>query len=252
MKKTTRFLTHDTQYGYEHPKVLVTTEEFFERAAARHIFANIDAALANCGSRRLAALVIANLWLAFTRKVPGFISAAVTMATRPELQHQMVQIAFDELGREKAELVHSLLFIEAVKEAEIELDPDACVESIRPVLDLLDEALRNAKSDAGILGLLLSLEIIAERNIETLFECLSFDEAAGEALAATSFMTIHRADEVEHIRHSVANYLMHCRSNGERDDALVSFDTGLGFWVQFWDHCARQIQVALGDDEGEE
>ena len=116
--------------------------------------------------------------------------------------------------------------------------------SIRNVLATLDKGLVEAKNEQAIIGLLMSFEIVAQENIEMLFECLSFEDAARETLATTLFFKIHRQDETEHIRHSVANFLRFCRTASHRDDFREGFDRGIEFWGRFWDQSARLINAA--------
>jgi hypothetical protein len=168
----------------------------------------------------------------------------VARTADPERQHHLIQIAYDELGGRNKKLIHSKLFVEALSAIDIHLLPGVPVSAIGKVLNMLDETLAGATSEEAIIGLLLSFEIVAQENIEMLFECLTFDESSREALSATPFFKIHRQDETEHIRHSVANFLRFCTTEDHREDFMRSFDEGLSFWERFWDQTSRMINVA--------
>jgi Iron-containing redox enzyme len=239
-----RFLMPESTYDHNHPEVVEATRKFSTQAAELNIFANIDAAIAQRRSKAAAA-AMGHIWLGFSLHVPRFITGAVAQTSDPERQHHLIQIAVDELGGQDKERIHSTLFKNAVADIGIPLFPEEFMSARLEIVAMLDGLLDRANSDEAINGVLMSLEIPAERNIETLFDCLVFDEASRQSLSAAPFFTIHRQDETEHIRHSVANFLRFCnKTDAQRQAFLASFADGLSFWVRFWDLCARSINVA--------
>lgn len=188
---------------------------------------------------------MATAWYDFTCYVPTFITKAVAQTDDPERQHHLIQIAYDELGGKDKDYIHSKLFLEAIGNAGIELAATSSSSSIKEILKVLDETLVGTKSQYGIVGLLLSFEIIAEENIETLFQSLCYNENSEKVLASTPFFKIHRADETEHIRHSIANYLRFCKTERAREEFRMSFDQGIDFWHRFWDQSARLVNLAV-------
>jgi len=238
-----RYLTHEDIYRADHPAVVHLTDSFSKVAKDHKLFANISASIKNRRSQAMAE-TMAGIWFDFTRKVPKFIAYAVSKTNDPERQHSLIQIAHDELGGHDKSQIHSKLFVDAVDAIGIRLTPESSCRGFRSVLVRLDAALADASRDAGIIGLLLALEIPAQENIEMLFECLSFDEASRKSLSASRFFQIHRQDESEHIRHSVANYLRYCQTEEDRAAFHHSFESGLRFWERFWGHTARLINVA--------
>jgi pyrroloquinoline quinone (PQQ) biosynthesis protein C len=235
-----RYLIPETEYGYDHPEVIFWTQHFVSEAGRRNVFANIKAALQGERSQR-AAQTLATAWYDFTRHVPTFLTRAVAQTADPERQHHLIQIAYDELGGRNKEFIHSRLFLKAIDAIGVKVEPNPAGSSIRDVIHMLDATLAHTDSEAGIIGLLLSFEIIAEENIETLFDGLCYSEACEASLADSAFFKVHRADETEHIRHSVANFLRFCNTQTEREAFKQSFDQGIEYWRQFWDQCARMI-----------
>ncbi|MFR0687903.1 iron-containing redox enzyme family protein [Enterobacterales bacterium AE_CKDN230030158-1A_HGKHYDSX7] len=211
-------------------------------AEKRNVFVNIQATM-NANRSLLAAQTMATAWYDFTRYVPTFITKAVAQTDDPERQHHLIQIAYDELGGKDKDYIHSKLFLEAIDKAGIRLVASSSASSIKEILKVLDQTLVGTGSQYGIVGLLLSFEIIAEENIETLFQSLCYDQASEESLAASPFFKIHRADETEHIRHSVANFLRFCQTERAREEFRISFDQGIDFWHRFWDQCARLVNL---------
>lgn len=236
-----RYLIPEKEYDYDHPEVLHWTSYFQEEASKHNVFVNINATI-NAKSSIVAAESMATAWYDFTRYVPAFICKAVAQTNDAERQHHLIQIAYDELGGRDKDIIHSNLFLEAIKKADIRIMNES-LASIKNVLKGLDDKLTATTNQYGIVGLLLSFEIIAEENIETLFNCLCYEDGVEDILSASPFFKIHRADETEHIRHSVANFLRFCKTEEQRKAFKVSFDAGIDFWQRFWDQNARIINM---------
>lgn len=234
-----RYLIPEDTYDYDHPDVVHWTKYFQDEAAKHNVFVNIKATIDN--RRSLAAAEsMATAWHDFTRYVPAFICKAVALTDDAERQHHLIQIAYDELGGSDKAFIHSNLFLDTITDAGIDLLVKSPA-SVKQVLKGLDETLETTDSQYGIVGLLLSFEIIAEENIETLFDCLSYNKKAADTMSALPFFKIHRADETEHIRHSVANFLRFCSTSAQRKEFQAAFDDGIEFWQRFWDQNARII-----------
>lgn len=240
-KKSVRYLIPENEYDYDHPEVVHWTNYFQSEASKHNVFVNINATLKNKRSL-VAAESMATAWYDFTRYVPAFICKAVALTTDAERQHHLIQIAYDELGGKDKNYIHSKLYLEAIAEAGIQL-MDNSLASIKAVLKGLDNILTSTTSQYGIVGLLLSFEIIAEENIETLFNCLCYEKKVESILSDSPFFKIHRADETEHIRHSVANFLRFCKTEQHREEFKIAFDAGIDFWQRFWDQNARIINM---------
>ncbi|PNQ54164.1 hypothetical protein C1141_17350, partial [Vibrio agarivorans] len=222
------------------PEIIHWTSYFMDEANKQNVFVNINAT-ADTRKSKASAICMAKIWYEFTRFVPIFITKAVTLTDDPERQHALIQIAYDELGGRDKNFIHSQLFLETLKEIDIKIDSNFRNTSIKSVLNYLDNTLVSTTSQYGIVGLLMSFEIIAEENIETLFRCLCYEEYCESVMSKTPFFKIHRQDETEHIRHSVANYLRFCKSEQQKAEFKASFDAGVNFWQRFWDQVSRTI-----------
>ncbi|CAB3763127.1 iron-containing redox enzyme family protein [Paraburkholderia solisilvae] len=240
-----RYLIPEMEYGYDHPEVIFWTRHFASEAHKRNVFANIKAALQSQRSP-VAAQALATAWYDFTRYVPTFLTRAVAQTGDPERQHHLIQIAYDELGGRNKEFIHSQLFLKAIETIGLKVAPRHSGSSIREVIQVLDATLAHTDSEAGIIGLLLSFEIIAEENIEMLFDGLCYSDDCAAALSDSAFFKVHRLDESEHIRHSVANFLRFCNTPAERAAFKQSFDQGVDYWRRFWDQCACLITLESG------
>lgn len=232
-----RYLIPETVYEYNHPDVIYYTEYFLERAHKKNVFTPIDAALQN-NRTLIFAEKIAGVWSEFSKFVPSFIAKAVSLTTDPEHQHHLIQIAYDELGSQNKNLIHSKLFLNALEKANIK-PKETGIFLIKNLLSSLNDSLEKIKSHSGIIGMLLSFEIIAEQNIETVFQGLNVDSAREEILAESLFFKIHRTNEIEHIRHSIANFLRFSKSPEEIREAEEFFDIGINFWLTFWNKIAE-------------
>ncbi|WP_018693431.1 iron-containing redox enzyme family protein [Algicola sagamiensis] len=239
-----RYLIPEDTYDYDHPEVIHYTDYFMQEAAKLNVFVNINATI-QAHRSLIAAQTMATAWYDFAKYVPSFITKAVAMTDDPERQHHLIQIAYDELGGQDKNFIHSNLFLEAIEKTSVPLIHISSSSSIKDVLNWLDKTLTETKTQSGIVGLLLSFEIIAEENIETLFNGLCYTDKCDEILSKTPFFKIHRADETEHIRHSVANFLRFCQTEKDRQDFKASFDMGVEYWQRFWDQIARLINLEV-------
>jgi hypothetical protein len=239
--KEVRYLIPENVYDYDHPDVVHWTNYFQTEASKHNVFVNINATI-DVKRSIVAAESMATAWYDFTRYVPTFICKAVAQTEDAERQHHLIQIAYDELGGRDKDYIHSNLYLEALEKAGIQVMSKS-LGSIKNVLRGLDSTLVSTESQYGIVGLLLSFEIIAEENIETLFNCLCYEERVAKILSETKFFKIHRADETEHIRHSVANFLRFCKTEQQRQEFKEAFDAGIDFWQRFWDQNSRIINI---------
>ncbi|MFT2110498.1 iron-containing redox enzyme family protein [Marinomonas sp. 2405UD68-3] len=240
---TRKYLIPEEVYDFDHPDVVYWTQYYLERSNRKSIFDEIDFTLNNLRSIETAKKV-SIAWYEFTRYVPGFISKAVVLTTDPERQHHLIQIAYDELGGRDKDYIHSKLFLDAVSEIGIDIPENHISSSMTRVLSELDSVMDNNISQYGIVGLLLSFEIIAEENVEMLFNGLCYNDKCNDILSKSKFFQIHREDESEHIRHSIANFLRFCGSDEQKFLFEKSFDEGILFWNDFW---SRMKSVVISD-----
>lgn len=237
-KNEPQYLIPEHVYTHDHPDVIYYTQYFTDRAT--NVFVNIDETLKH-NKNLISAEKIAGAWYEFSKFVPSFIANAVSLSNDPEHQHHLIQIAYDELGSQNKKGIHSQLFLDALEKADIKRRETALLFSIKYLLFSLRETLGKTKSASGIIGLLLSFEIIAENNIETVFRGLSIDSHREQILSESPFFKIHRINEIEHIRHSIANFLRFSTSPQAIKEAEEFFDFGITFWRNFWDKMSELI-----------
>jgi hypothetical protein len=228
------YLIPESVYHFDHPEVVRWTAYFTKRAGQMGVFDKYYELLFEKPVQMEAAQKIAAVWYDFTCFVPTFLSKAVTLTQDPEWQHHLIQIAYEELGGRYKKNIHSTMYIEAIHRIGLRIDPKGHTE-VQSTLDILDSALEKTRSQQGILGLLLSFEIIALENIEALFNGLSYEEEHATSLSKSRFFLVHRKDEAEHIRHSIANFIRFCVTDQDRSDFIESFDAGIDYWKTFWD-----------------
>jgi hypothetical protein len=238
-----KYLIPESVYDYDHPEVVFWTMLFSERAKTKNVFSNYNATLFHRENQFDAAMSVAAAWYDFTCYVPTFIAKAVAKANDPEWQHHLIQIAYDELGGRYKENIHSSIFIEAIESIGLKITKTESHSGIQEILGILDRSLEKTSNRQGIIGLLLSFEIIALENIEALLSGLCHSDSHREKLLESKFFKIHRADETEHIRHSVANFLRFCKTESDKKEFMVSFDAGIDYWQRFWDQMSRIILV---------
>jgi hypothetical protein len=236
-----RYLIPEMTYDYNHPDVVHWTKHFMDKASEYNVFDGMNSTLNRHRSFQTAS-VVATAWYQFTCYVPSFITKAVALTDDPERQHHLIQIAYDELGGRDKNFIHSKLFVEAIEKVGLMIDSNHDAVGIKQTLDSLDSTLLKTSSQYGIVGLLLSFEIIAEENIEKLYQGLCFDVSCEKILSETPFFKIHRADETEHIRHSIANFLRFCKTEDQVGDFKISFDQGILFWKAFWEKMTFYIE----------
>lgn len=237
---TRKLLTTDQNYGYDHPEVIHWTKYYSELAKKEQIFSNYYRTLSSVEDKFEMAEIVAQSWYEFACFVPVFLSMAVTKVHDPEWQHNLIQIAYEELGGRFKKNIHSQIFVECAEKLGIHIDTKNTETSLHPYLKSIYASM-SSESEHGILGLLLSFEIIALENIEALFHGMKFSEEAGQSLDASRFFRIHRQDETEHIRHSIANFLRYCSNDSQKSEFDKFFKQGIEFWKRFWDQMSRAI-----------
>jgi hypothetical protein len=222
-------------YTTSHPDVIKWSSFFTDRYESCQIFERFNRSKSE--SRQQSAISAAVYWYHFSEFAPWFDCQAAAMLTKNQMRHYVIQVAFEELGMRKENEIHSDLFWQAAFHIGAEENHKASgVESkeITKPLAFLRSGLLSCASDSEILGMALGFEIPARENIETLFECMAFNEESKSNLAKTKFFKLHRQIEAEHIRLSVANFLRFCESEEERAAFTKGFDLGVKFWDEFW------------------
>lgn len=112
-------------------------------------------------------------------------------------------------------------------------------------LDILEELMLFAmRSDNHkTLGLCFGLEVIANENIQYLFQNLRNDLLEEKTLSASDFFIIHRMNEDTHIELNFRNYKRYCLTLEDQSSFLIGFEYALDFWKNFWSQaCALELE----------
>jgi hypothetical protein len=204
---------------------------FTEIAQADVIFSGIRKSLENRNielARRSG-----KLWYEFSAFMPYFLTKAASQLDTNEQRAYITQVAYEELGYGDPEKMHYLDFEKALMAAGIDKS-EAGEVSVAVLLDGLKECLLHKTDDAGVLGMCLGLEIIANENIDSLFESLAYNEEARKSLSQSIFFKIHRVNEDDHIALNVANFIRFCDTEEKRNSFIYGFKESTAFWQKYW------------------
>lgn len=85
------------------------------------------------------------------------------------------------------------------------------------------------------MGICLGLEIIANENIQLLFDYrLKTDGSNFIELTQSEFFITHRVNEDEHILKSIENFKVFCKSKIDKEQFISGFNLAIEFWEKFW------------------
>jgi hypothetical protein len=183
------------------------------------------------------ATVVANSWHLFSSFMPWFLCTAAAKVSTNFMRHYIIQTAFEELGMRDHKEIHPDMFWDAAKTVGVKqslAEIQGADSTVQQSIDYLRRKLLHYGNDAKILGILLGLEIPAQENIETIYNCLAYNNVCEKRLAGHRFFIIHRKIEIEHVRLSVSNFLRFCTKEQEKADFIHGFNDGLYFWNCFW------------------
>ncbi len=170
---------------------------------------------------------VANFWYSFSFLMPSLLVQAANNLERSNERETLLTIAREERG-EVDGIPHFKMFSEAC--ALVGLSPR--------LLDLTvldDLMLYTLKSDNHkTLGLCFGLEVIANENIEYLFQSLISTPKDAKLLANTDFFRIHRLNEDTHIEMNFNNFKKYCLTAEDKESFMAGFNYALTFWKIFW------------------
>lgn len=182
--------------------------------------------------------IAGSFWYRFSDYMPKFLATSGSQFKSNEERLCAIQIAFEELGEGNKDHIHAEAFKKTCEKAGIFIGDLECQS-----INILDSFLESLPSDKKKLGIGLGLEIIANENIETLFNYLSYDEKSKNLLGKSYFFKTHFINEDEHIRENAQNFLF-CISKEDKADFLIGFKEGIRFWQSFWDEVLRNLKEA--------
>ena len=222
-------------YTIDNPEIVEWTNFFHQRSDIDNIFGKF--ARATKDIKLLKAIAVTSQWYRFSSFMPWFLARAASMVSDNEKRHYVIQTAYEELGMRDVEEIHPEMFREAAVQAGVKdenINQFMNYEPITKELGWLANQLFLCKRDSEVMGMLLGLECPADENIDTIFNAIAYNEEAKFQANEAKFFKLHRAIETEHVRLTVSNYLRFCPDQGQKDEFIRGFDSGINFWRGFW------------------
>ncbi len=179
---------------------------------------------------------VASYWYSFSHIMPSLLIQASNNIDVFHQRETLITIAKEERGDVDG-VPHFEMFANACKE--IGIFPKILE------LDILEELMLFAmRSDNHkTLGLCFGLEVIANENIQYLFQNLSNDLLEEKTLSASDFFKIHRMNEDTHIELNFRNYKRYCLTLEDQSCFMIGFEYALDFWKNFWSQaCAVELE----------
>ncbi len=228
---------HDTEFKASSEQVILWTKKFTELARIEEIFSPMKLNVNSVESSK----VVGKMWYEFSKFMPKYLCRTASKVESNEVQHYIVQVAFEELGSRKVSNLHCELFKKSIEDIGVDINSIDKNTLDLSCLNELWETLENTNNQSFILGINLGLEIPANENIECLFQSCLFDTNKEEDLAKSRFFIAHRINEDEHIRMNVANFLRFCPTQTDKDSFIEGFKVAVKFWEKFWSKAALSI-----------
>jgi hypothetical protein len=208
---------------------------FYERANSDLIF---KAVLKHPAfSTALSAAVIGSKWKHFSEFMPWFLCQAAAKVSSNLKRTYICKPAFEELGMGIPEDIHPYQFQECLKLAGV----TKSATHLAPIHIVRDFLFGADREDNSIFGLCAGLEIIANDNIEFLFNALAYNAHLRKQLSETEFFKIHRVNEQGHIELTIGNFLRFSPLREDRLKFLEGFDKAIEFWFHFWNGGAIEM-----------
>jgi hypothetical protein len=174
------------------------------------------------------AQLVASLWFQFSEYMPKFLTVIASSYESNEERFNTVKIVYEELGEGNRKNIHGQSFKRTCNKAKIKIQNFECKS-----LEILENFLESSPSDKKKLGIELGLKIFLNENIQTLFDCLSYNEKSKSLLKESYFFKSHYSNENEYISRKIQNYLS-CKKNEDKIEFLKGFYQGIYFWKEFW------------------
>lgn len=194
---------------------------FIRNAHAYNIFQN------QSSPNKRSADKVADYWYSFSQLMPTILRSAASNITTKEQRTSLLEISKEEDGEIEG-TPHYIMFKESCEKAEI--NPQ--ILDLKVLRDLMHFASLNF--DATILGLCFGLEVIANENIDYLFNNICWKECHRADLEKTLFFKIHRVNEDRHISSNFENYSRYCQTEESKHQFDHGFEFALSFWKNFW------------------
>lgn len=212
-------------------EVLVT------QAISQHAWlANASSSELNSVRTRTPSLRVASYWYHFSIFAADFLCLALPLLHSHGNRAYVAQTVNEELGSGIPERVHSVLLLDALTQCGLDKNEILFYPTIEldAVFESLKQRLLSTKTDHEIAGFFLGFELLAEHNINHVFECLHPTACTREELRQTDYFQEHFQVEPEHIRRAITMGMSSCSGDREIKAMLDTYHHGISFWNDFW------------------
>jgi len=221
---------------------LLTTERVAEQTQFFHSLAQADelfgAFRRSVPERSLAnSKIVGALWFHLSEAIVDILCIALARLNNPKIRHFVVQTAYEELGEDSPDKLHTKLLLNMLQRAgvnEQDILRWSGHEGVNREIDKLKKDLWDSPSDVEICGILLGMEIIAYQNVDNVLDYLSSSEDVGAAVRATEWAKLHHQLEEGHSRRAVTGGVEHVPDLTSQRRCVAAFMRTIRFWRQFW------------------
>ena len=223
------------------------TDFFMRLAKPEEIFPPFKAAIPQQSYET--SVVIGSLWYHLSEAIVDYLCTSLAKLENPYIRHFVVQTAYEELGEESEDKLHTDLLRHTLKVAGIH-DNDILEWSgemdVKASLDTLHAQLDECQTDAEIAGLLLGLEIIAFENIQNVVDSISYSEEVAARVLETDWVRMHNVMEEAHIRRAVSVFVRFMPDLTSQRKFVHRFSQAMDFWKAFWGSVAQAASRNAG------
>ncbi len=181
--------------------------------------------------------VVFGMWFRFSEVMPKVLSKIASKYDCNEERACAIQIAHEELGEGQLNHIHCNAFKRVGEKIGLRINQQDNCESLNKLSNFVDRS----SGDKELLGLGLGLEIIANENISTIFNYLSYDDLSKDILERSYFFKTHFVNEDGHIAENINNYRF-CETEEDKVLFLKGFFNGLDFWQEFWSEVLVKVK----------
>lgn len=216
------------------------TKFFQELARPSEIFGNFRKSVPS--KTHEGAKVIGSLWYHLSEAIVDVLCTALAKLENPKIRHFVIQTAYEELGEDSEDKIHTDLLRESLRAAgvtDVDILTWSGAKDVHASIESLYENLNSCISDEEICGVLLGMEIIAYENIANVVDYLDYSDDIGRQVRATEWVRLHNTLEEAHIHRSVSVFVRHVSDFTSRRKFVQKFMQTMEFWNEFWAAIAR-------------
>lgn len=193
------------------------------------------------------AKVIGALWYHLSEAIVDILCIALAKLENPRIRHFVMQTAYEELGEDSEDKIHTDLLRESLRAAgvtDVDILTWSGARDVHASIASLRDNLNACVSDEEICGLLLGMEIIAYENIANVVDYLDYSSDVGSKVRTTEWVRLHNTLEEAHIHRSVSVFVRHVPDFTSRRKFVRKFMETMAFWNEFWEAIARTANAS--------